>query len=330
MPRKERPALPEIRGAAWRPLTPDDDEALSLLHNACFEVDGTFRMTPGEMRDEFDRFGDHADTDSIGAFTASGEMLALGWALVPESGKTEHRAFVWLLVHPKIRGTIDDDLVDWIEAVAGNRLRTFDDDLPLAMYRHDVYDTMVDEIVLFERHGFEQARYFTENLRDLSEPIGEAPLDEGLAARVWNNDTAEDALAVHNEAFADHWGSQPIDSDHWGTYHANEFFQPQLSWVVYDGATPVAYMQCSTYPHDWEDRGRSEAWIEGIGTIRSHRGRGIASALITMAMRAFRDDGMEYAILGVDSENLTGANRIYERLGFRTERRGISFRKPVA
>jgi ribosomal protein S18 acetylase RimI-like enzyme len=99
--------------------------------------------------------------------------------------------------------------------------------------------------------------------------------------------------------------------------------------VVYDGGTPVAYVQCSRYPHDWEDRGRTEAWIEGIGTIASYRGRGIASALITMAMLAFRTDGMEYAILGVDSENPTGANRIYERLGFVPERRMVSFRKPV-
>ena len=48
-----------------------------------------------------------------------------------------------------------------------------------------------------------------------------------------------------------------------------------------------------------------------------------------MAMCSCRNEGMEYAILGVDSENLTGANRIYERLGFEAERRGIALRKPV-
>lgn len=324
-----RPELPDVPDAAWRPLVPGDAQPMADLHNACFSVDRTYRTTRGEMSDEFERFGEHADTDSIGAFTAGGEMLALGWSLVPKSGRTEHRAFVWLLVHPKIRGTVDDDLVGWIEVAAVERLRSFNDALPTAMYRHEVYDTMADERVLFERHGFVPARYFTENVRDLSEPIGASPLDEGLVARVWNNDIAEEALAVHNDAFADHWGSQPIEPDHWASYHANEFFQPQMSWVVYDGGTPVAYVQCSRYPHDWEDRGRTEAWIEGIGTIASYRGRGIASALITMAMLAFRTDGMEYAILGVDSENPTGANRIYERLGFVPEKRMVSFRKPV-
>jgi len=188
---------------------------------------------------------------------------------------------------------------------------------------------MTDEAALFERHGYVAARSFTENLRDLALPVNEAPLADGLVARTWSDEVGADALVVHNAAFADHWASQPIDSDQWVSYHANEFFQPGMSWVVYEDEVPVAYMQCSKYPHDWEDRGRKEAWIEGIGTIRSHRGRGIASALITMAMSAFRTDGMEYAILGVDSENPTGANRIYERLGFVPERRMTAFRKPV-
>jgi ribosomal protein S18 acetylase RimI-like enzyme len=48
-----------------------------------------------------------------------------------------------------------------------------------------------------------------------------------------------------------------------------------------------------------------------------------------MAMRSFRDDGMEYATLGVDSENRTGGIRTYERLGFEAERRGVALRKPV-
>ena len=53
------------------------------------------------------------------------------------------------------------------------------------------------------------------------------------------------------------------------------------------------------------------------------------SALSTMALVGFRDDDMEYACLGVDSENPTGANQIYERLGFAPEKRTMAFRKPT-
>ncbi|MEA3503188.1 MAG: GNAT family N-acetyltransferase [Actinomycetota bacterium] len=321
--------LPQLDGAVWRPLARDDAAAMSRLHNACNEVDRTFLITPGEMDEEFDRYGDQAESGSIGAFTADGEMLALGWAQVPETGRTEHRAFVWLLVHPDVRGRVEDSLVPWIEDAGRKRLAGFADDLPAALYRYDIYEWMADQQVLFERHGYERVRYFTENLRDLSLPVDDAPLGDGLAARTWSEDTVADSLTVHNAAFEDHWGSQPFTLDHWVSFHKGEFFLPETSWIVYDSGMPVAYMSCSKYPHDWEDRGRTEAWIEGIGTLRSHRGRGIASALITMALRAFAEEGLEYACLGVDSESPTGANRIYERIGFVPEKRMITFKKPV-
>ncbi|MEN8114087.1 MAG: GNAT family N-acetyltransferase [Actinomycetota bacterium] len=321
--------LPQLDDAVWRPLVRDDAGAMSRLQRAVNDVDRTYIVTPVEMEEEFDRHGEHAATDSVGAFTRDGEMLALGWAQVLKGARTERRAISWLLVHPGVRGRVEDDLVPWIEAAAVNRLRTFDDDLPRGLYRYDVYEWLTDEQALFERHGYERVRYFTENLRDLSLPIADAPLDEAFTTREWSGDTVEDSLRVHNAAFEDHWGSQPFARDHWESFHSGEFFLPQSSWIVYDGETPVAYVSCSKYPHDWEDRGRTEGWIEGIGTVRSHRGRGIASALIAMAMRAFREDGLEYACLGVDSESLTGANQIYERLGFAPEKRMLTYYKPV-
>jgi hypothetical protein len=49
-----------------------------------------------------------------------------------------------------------------------------------------------------------------------------------------------------------------------------------------------------------------------------------------MALLAFRDDGMDFACLGVDAESPTGANRLYERLGFVPEKRWMAFRKLLA
>lgn len=324
-----RPGLPQLDNAVWRPLTRDDIEAMSRLQTAVNAVDRTYLLTPQELEEDFERHGEHAETDSIGAFTPDGEMLALGWAQTLEGARTERRSIIWFLVHPDVRGSVEDHLIRWIEAAAINRLRTFDDEIPQGIYRYGVYEWLTEEQSLFERLGYERARYFTENLRDLSQPIDDVPLAEEFTARPWSAESAGDALIVHNAAFADHWGSQPFTSDDWVSYHSGAFFLPQTSWVVYDGDDPVAYVACGQYPHDWEDRGRTEGWIEGIGTLRSHRGRGIASALITMVMEAFRGDGLEYACLGVDSESPTGANRIYERLGFVPEKRNITYRKLV-
>jgi ribosomal protein S18 acetylase RimI-like enzyme len=72
----------------------------------------------------------------------------------------------------------------------------------------------------------------------------------------------------------------------------------------------------ASWPHDFPDRGFRHSWILSLGVIPGHRGRGLASALITLAMRDFVADGMEYAMLDVDSANPTGAYGLYESLGF--------------
>jgi len=66
-----------------------------------------------------------------------------------------------------------------------------------------------------------------------------------------------------------------------------------------------------------------------LGTRRPWRKRGIAATLMCESMRAFKAAGLDYAGLGVDTENPTGALGLYERLGFTVIKRSITFAKPV-
>ncbi|MNC79370.1 Acetyltransferase (GNAT) family protein [compost metagenome] len=49
---------------------------------------------------------------------------------------------------------------------------------------------------------------------------------------------------------------------------------------------------------------------------RAWRGRGLAVALLTAAMRSFRADGIQYAELDVDTANPSGAHGLYADLGY--------------
>ena len=48
-----------------------------------------------------------------------------------------------------------------------------------------------------------------------------------------------------------------------------------------------------------------------------------------VVLRAFQQVGMENAGLGVDAENITGALRIYEQLGFYVVQRLLAYSKTV-
>ncbi len=77
-------------------------------------------------------------------------------------------------------------------------------------------------------------------------------------------------------------------------------------------------------------QGQQEGWIAELGVRPRYRRKGIASALLCRSMQAFKDAGLLYAGLSVDTENPTGALSIYRRLGFVPIKTKIAFEKPYA
>ncbi|MFM7082925.1 MAG: GNAT family N-acetyltransferase, partial [Actinomycetota bacterium] len=82
-------------------------------------------------------------------------------------------------------------------------------------------------------------------------------------------------------------------------------------------------------PNDDEVLGAKYAWIDNIGTLAEYRGRGIATQLITTALAKYRAEGMQFAALGVDSANPTGAYQLYESLGFHPWRESVTYQRVI-
>ena len=69
---------------------------------------------------------------------------------------------------------------------------------------------------------------------------------------------------------------------------------------------------------------RLEHTINNLGTLPEWRGCGVASTLIASSLRAFAAEGLTHASIGVDSENPSGAARLYRALGFEPVRRTMT------
>ena len=63
--------------------------------------------------------------------------------------------------------------------------------------------------------------------------------------------------------------------------------------------------------------------------LREWRHRGIGSALIERSLRAFAAEGLTHAMLGVDTENQTGAVALYRALGFEPLTQSTTFELAV-
>ena len=139
---------------------------------------------------------------------------------------------------------------------------------------------------------------------------------DGISIVPWSVELDERVRLAHNEAFADHWGSEPRTAAEWA--QGRSMFAPTWSLVAIDDATgEVAGYLLSASSSRTGSCGYSAGYTDVLGVRRAWRGRRLAGALLSAAMAVYRADGIEYAELGVDTANPSGAHRLYANLGLR-------------
>lgn len=328
--RVDLPVPPQINGLTWRPLESGDVAAAHNLFVACYRPDGLDSAPPkSELVEMFDFLGDKLATDSLGAFTAEGDMMAMAVVFLPPAGD-EQRANLSGLVRVDYRGQgVGTFILRWMEARARQLLAEAPAGLPKIM-QTGVRDHQRERIELLEAHGFTADRYFYRMERDLSQPLPERPLPSDLTLADWTQSRDEAVRLAFNDSFRDHYGFMPMDAELWQRFFTGkDSFRADLTSLAMVDEKVAGFCLSVVDPSRNEQTGRKEAVLEEIGVIRGWRRRGIASALIVEAMRRCRDARLEYAMLSVDTASPTGALRLYENLGFRAIRRGITYCKVV-
>jgi ribosomal protein S18 acetylase RimI-like enzyme len=135
-----------------------------------------------------------------------------------------------------------------------------------------------------------------------------------LETRAYRDEDGERLRALLNDAFSqDPTWSEITESSFREFYLRARGFDPELWFLVWDGDDLVA--SALTFPERFGDTGLG--WVSNLAVRSSHRRRGLGEALLRHAFRALYDRGLRRVGLGVDTENVTGALRLYERAGMR-------------
>lgn len=190
-------------------------------------------------------------------------------------------------------------------------------------------DKETTRITLLEKFGYQPVRYGTGMVRDLSEPFPEAPLPAGLEVRPVKPEHWRPIFDASNEAFRDHWGARDESEADYQRELEEPIFHPELWMVAWDGDQIASVIHNFINEEENEEFHRKRGYTEGICTRRPWRKRGIARALLVRSMKMFKDMDMTETALGVDSQNLSGAFRLYESVGYRKISRQIIYRKPI-
>ena len=298
-----------------RPASPHDIPAIHALNRRIETGDHIPIVTPIEEFEEWINDPHFSFEDDSRLALVDGDVVGFARLWHRPSTEVQSRAFLVGGVDPSHRRRgIGSSLFSWQLGRGREILTEAPPELPRYL-RTMAYEFETEAIALYERHGLKPVRYSYELIRALSE-VSPIPATTGIDIVAWDPARDEELRQVTNAAFADHWGSTPIDGEAWR--HRIESFgvRLDLSFMALDGDQVVGILFAAHFPDDAEINGRLDGWIMTLGTLRSHRKRGIASALVVTACHAFREAGFTHAALGVDSESQTGAYRLYQQLGF--------------
>jgi mycothiol synthase len=320
--REPRPALPD----GWRPLTMDDLPALHALENASDAADGErFPTTLDDLT--YQLLSPTTDLERMTVVIDDGARALIGWCgLEPRiGGDMFNRIHVHGCVHPSVRGRgLGRALLAWAESRSPAVFEAADATRPALSDVLTVHanETATGRARLQDRCGYELLRWYSDMFRPLSEPLVSTPLPEAYRFVSWSRTRDDDFHAADVDAFRDHWGSAPWTAEAWRHEYADDQgFRPDLTVGVERDGETVGYVMVASYAGIEDDDGRRVAWLARLGVRRDHRGRGIGTAAITRALELALGAGFATAGLDVDTESLTGALRLYERLGFRPVKR---------
>jgi mycothiol synthase len=303
-------------GYASRPPTWDDLDAVVALFKACDLADDGVEDPVREHLEYTWRIEAFAlERDAVLVFAPDGSLAAYAEAfgLNPELSVEGY-----VQVSPAHRGNgVGTTLAAWVERRALERAP-----VPAKLR---IATTASDQgaHALLSGRGFANVRTFWHMERELIPDLASIPvaLPEGIVFRPYRH--PDDGVALYDaieEAFDDHWGQETSPFD----LHMEEMqrHDPSLVDLANEGDEVVGACVARIV--------EGEGWIDVVAVRRPWRGRGIARALLTRSFAELARRGHGRVLLNVDSENATGATRLYESAGMRVRRTFHVFEKPLA
>ena len=159
----------------------------------------------------------------------------------------------------------------------------------------------------------------------------DAPLPAGLEIRDVTPDHLRAIWETEVEALRDHWGATEPTEAAYQTFLTDASPEETALWrVAWDGDQIAGQVRSFISEEGNRRDGVRRGWVERIMVRRPWRHRGVARALMAASFPLLRARGMTEGMLGVDTENPSGALRVYESMGFVPISRATTYRKPIA
>ena len=251
---------------------------------------------------------------------ANGQPVGL---LVVERDTVARRFYVDAHCLPGLEATILDPLV-MMGIEAGSRLSEGE---PGWDVESSVFAPHTAGSGILRARGYEHVRTFWQMGIDLAGyPHAEPPPPPGVTRAIARTEVERRLLlAVHDSAFAEHFGSVAIAYEEWmAGFGDRRDAAPELWWLASLDGEPVAEIT-----QDHSRHAVNAAYVRTLGVVPEARGLGIGRWLLQCALADAARRRRERASLTVDSENSTGATALYASLGMTGDLVLEAYRRPL-
>ncbi|MFL7813737.1 MAG: GNAT family N-acetyltransferase [Anaerolineales bacterium] len=279
------------------------------------------------LRNEFEMPGfDVADSVRL---VEDQSGLLVGLAEVVEFIETPVHPIFWITIAPEFENQgLREYLLEWSESRAGQVEELVPPGVRIAMRTHVIHGIEPARRALFSA-GFQEIRHSYRMRIEMQGPPPQPVWPPGVHLRPYN--PAADARLVFEtdeEVFEDHFGYVKQDPEEGFIKYmhhmaGDDSYDPSLWFLAVEGEELVAICICRRYGPEEKDAG----YISSLGVKRNWRRQGIAQALLQHAFGEFYRRGTFKVDLGVDAESLTGATKLYKKVGMSVIRQFDMFEK---
>ncbi len=303
------------------PSMDDMASVLQLVQTCEIELEGRSETTLDDMRVEWQTPSFNIATDAWVVSSPEGKVVGFS-----DVDQQEHaRIYTSGNVHPNYRGRgVGTHLLQLSEARALEHVPLASPDVRVALLSWTNYKNTAAQRLL-GKQGFKQIR----SSWRMKIELNEAPPAPEWADSITVHTLADDmsmfraVFEADEDAFKDHWGHIPVSFEFWEHWtRKRENFDPSLWFLAMDGNEIVGVSLC-------QDEKEQGGWVHSLGVRRQWRRKGIGEALLHQSFGQFYKRGIHDVYLGVDAQSLTGATRLYERVGMHIVRQSYTFEKEL-
>jgi mycothiol synthase len=305
-------------GFTSRPASPEDlDDVATLLDAWQVARYGDAEASRPELQFDWGAPWLDMERDTRLINDAHGVLAAYAVHFTPNAAL---RFEAFAAVDPRFEGRgLGTAILDWAETQTRSRLQP-GTSIPLW---NSTPGSNAGAVRLFQVYGYASIRTFWQMTMDLDPSFDAGTPPPGVTIRSFDESSdAPAAFSALSAAFTTHFGYWEESFEDWWTHQqADETWDPTLGVVAEVDGTIVG----ASINGVIEGKG----WIYELGVVPERQGMGIGRALLRDSFARIAARGIRIGRLGVDTENVTGALRLYRSIGMTPYREHQVFEKRI-